>query len=198
MPRTAEQNARIRQATRDKIQSAAAELFAKKGLAATNVQEIADEAGISIGLLYRHYKTKEDLFAEMVDFALDGLENITQLFESDGSPKELINQLVEEVYEDLKCNDEFINLMVFMTQALMTDSSVGGVSRLINQDGAMIHAAARLIKRGQDEGDFGTGDPHMMATLLFASIQGLGMFKGVMKEATAIPTPQMMTAFLYT
>lgn len=197
MARTAEQNERIRQATRDKIQKAAAELFAQKGLAGTNVQEIADLAGISIGLLYRHYRTKEELFSEMVEFALQGLEAITSMFESDGSPVELINQLVDEVHEDLNNNEEFINVMIFMTQALLTDPAIGGVSRLIEQDEAMINAAAKLIERGQKEGTIRTGDHHKMATLLFSSIQGLGMFKGVMGHATSIPTPQMMTAFLY-
>jgi AcrR family transcriptional regulator len=34
----------------------------KKGFAATNVQDIAEGAGISIGLMYRHYKTSTHLY----------------------------------------------------------------------------------------------------------------------------------------
>lgn len=48
------------------IQSAAMQLFVQKGYGSTNVQDIADTAGISIGLLYRHYKSKETLFDEQL------------------------------------------------------------------------------------------------------------------------------------
>ena len=55
MPRTKEQFENMRKATRDKIQLAAMKLFVQKGFGSTCVHEIADLAGISIGLLYRQY-----------------------------------------------------------------------------------------------------------------------------------------------
>ena len=196
MPRTKEQNERMRQATRDKIQAAAAELFARKGLAGTNVQEIADLAGISIGLLYRHYKTKDALFAEMVDFALEGLEKITELFESEGSPQDLIMQIVREVHHDLVSNGEFINLLILLTQAFLSDSTTGGVDRLVAQDARMLEATSRLIERGQRLGEFRQGNPMEMSSMLYSTIQGLGIMKGVMGDQLSIPSPEMMTAHL--
>ncbi|WP_342430121.1 helix-turn-helix domain-containing protein [Neobacillus sp. FSL H8-0543] len=47
----------MRTATKNKIHTASIKLFAKKGFAATSVQDIADTAGISTRLLYPHYKT---------------------------------------------------------------------------------------------------------------------------------------------
>ena len=91
MPRTKKQFEEMRNATKEKIQTAAMHLFAQKGLAATNVQEIADAAGISIGLLYRHYKTKEALFYELVEFAIEGLKEISDRLQSDESPKEILS-----------------------------------------------------------------------------------------------------------
>jgi AcrR family transcriptional regulator len=44
MPRTKQQNEQIRNATREKIQSAAMQLFVQKGFGSTNVQDIADLA----------------------------------------------------------------------------------------------------------------------------------------------------------
>ena len=41
------------------------QLFVNQGFGSTNVQDIADTAGISIGLLYRHYKNKDQLFNEV-------------------------------------------------------------------------------------------------------------------------------------
>ncbi|WP_132383687.1 TetR/AcrR family transcriptional regulator [Muricomes intestini] len=45
----------------------------------TGVQDIADEAGISIGLLYRHYKTKEEFFSGVVSYAVEGLNTLCDL-----------------------------------------------------------------------------------------------------------------------
>ena len=86
MPRTKEQYEEMRNATRQKYNPPECG-FCSKGFGSTNVQDIADAAGISIGLLYRHYKTKDSLFNELVEFALDGLTQIIQTFEDADSPK---------------------------------------------------------------------------------------------------------------
>ena len=44
--------------TRAKLLNAALELFAGRGYAATSVDAIADEAGVSAGLLYHHFDSK--------------------------------------------------------------------------------------------------------------------------------------------
>lgn len=198
MPRTKEQNERMRQATREKIQAAAAELFAKKGLTGTNVQEIADLSEISIGLLYRHYKTKDALFAEMVEFALEGLKKITELFETEGSPKELLMQIAAEVHYDLVTNGEFVNLLILLTQAFLSGSTTGGVERLAQQDARMLDATSKLIERGQLLGEFRQGNPKEMSSMFFSTIQGLGIMKGVLGDQLSIPTLEMMTAHLFT
>ena len=45
---------------------AAAECFARKGFHQTTMDDIAREAGISAGLIYRHFAGKEDLIIELV------------------------------------------------------------------------------------------------------------------------------------
>lgn len=67
MPRTPEENDRIRQASKEKIRAAAMELFMKQGYYTTSISDIAKQAGISKGLLYNYYKGKEELLSEMVD-----------------------------------------------------------------------------------------------------------------------------------
>jgi len=49
------------QATRARILEAALGLFASKGFGATTLRDIAAEAGVSLGLTYRYFRTKEDL-----------------------------------------------------------------------------------------------------------------------------------------
>ncbi|MDX1403134.1 MAG: TetR/AcrR family transcriptional regulator [Woeseiaceae bacterium] len=50
----------------EEITQAALEAFAEKGYAATRVDEVAKRAGVSKGLLYLYFKTKEDLFKAVI------------------------------------------------------------------------------------------------------------------------------------
>jgi AcrR family transcriptional regulator len=50
-----------------KIESAALQLFTRKGFHGTTVREIAKKAGVSMGKLYIYYRTKEDIFVDLVE-----------------------------------------------------------------------------------------------------------------------------------
>ena len=46
---------------KERVERAATELFAAKGIDGVSIAEIAALAGVSQGALYRHYASKEDL-----------------------------------------------------------------------------------------------------------------------------------------
>ncbi|RJX37945.1 TetR/AcrR family transcriptional regulator [Paenibacillus pinisoli] len=195
MPRTKEQFEEMRNATRAKIQSAAMQLFAQQGFGMTNVQEIADKAGISIGLLYRHYKTKDELFHELAEFAASGLARVAERFESDESPAVLLNSFVQEIYEDMVSGDDLANLMILMSQSFGGPNE--GQKDVVTVNKNLIMATGKLIKRGQELGEFAAGDPCEMAIFFFASIQGLAEMKVRMKADFVMPAPAILTAFLF-
>ena len=47
--------------TRERIDRAAIRLFVERGVDGTSIRQIAKEAGISVGALYNHYPSKEDM-----------------------------------------------------------------------------------------------------------------------------------------
>ena len=51
-----------RRARRDQILAAATRAFARSGFAATSLDDVAREAGISRAILYRHFESKADLY----------------------------------------------------------------------------------------------------------------------------------------
>lgn len=59
--------ARRRSATRLEIARAAAELFARKGVAATGAEEIAQVAGVSLRTFYRHVRVKQDAVIPLLE-----------------------------------------------------------------------------------------------------------------------------------
>ncbi|MBN2777320.1 MAG: TetR/AcrR family transcriptional regulator [Bacteroidales bacterium] len=66
-PRTAKQYEEIRTDKRKQIMEAAVKLFAEKGFHAASISLIAKEAGISKGLIYNYFDSKETLLKEIMD-----------------------------------------------------------------------------------------------------------------------------------
>lgn len=197
MPRTKEQFEEMRKATRNKIQSAAMKLFVQKGFGSTNVQEIADLAGISIGLLYRQYRTKEELFSDLVEYSLTGIKSITDLFKQDDSPKKLISQFVDEVYNDMINGEELANLLILMTQSFLSGAANLKQNEIIELDTKMLQATAKLIERGQRLGEFRPGNPYELAEFFFSAIQGLAVMRITLKDSFIMPSPSVITACLF-
>jgi AcrR family transcriptional regulator len=52
---------------RRRIEQAATELFARRGYAATTVEDIAREAGVTKPMLYRHFESKQDLCIALLE-----------------------------------------------------------------------------------------------------------------------------------
>ncbi|MGE5315869.1 MAG: TetR/AcrR family transcriptional regulator [Acidobacteriota bacterium] len=65
MPRTKAQYKEMREASRQKILDAALEVFANKGYHNSTVGAVAKQAGISQGLLYNYFKSKEEVLHEL-------------------------------------------------------------------------------------------------------------------------------------
>ena len=81
--------------TEERVQSAALDLFTRKGFSATGVRDIARAAGISSASLYHYMVTKEDLLVAVTVRATDHLvEPGRHIHASGGSPIERLSALV--------------------------------------------------------------------------------------------------------
>lgn len=56
----------LKQEVRDRIVAAALRCFSRKGVAATTMSEIAEQAEVAVANLYRYYENKDALFAAVV------------------------------------------------------------------------------------------------------------------------------------
>ena len=196
MPRTKEQFAEMRQASQRKIRTAAIRLFAQKGFAATSIDDIVEAAGLSKGMFYRHYETKEALFSSLLEAAAAGTLELIGDMKSDNDPREIVESITADIYEHMTDDSEFADLMMVMTQRLMS-KDIPGNDELIGIDVQAVAAGIGLIRRGQEMGVFGVGDPQEMAVYFFSAIQGVVMMKFAVGEHFQMPNPSLMTAFLY-
>ena len=62
--------------TKQKILNEALSLFSEKGYSAVYVGDIAEAVGIKTPSLYKHYKSKQDIFNSCVEVFSERMENI--------------------------------------------------------------------------------------------------------------------------
>lgn len=95
----------------DSILSIAAEEFADKGFAGTAIGSIAKKAGVSVGVIYKYYAGKEDLFNACVAKSLEAMEKVLNAAKlSGGSMLEMADVLITEAQRFAKENPEYIRL----------------------------------------------------------------------------------------
>ena len=80
MPRTNTQFKGIREGRHQQILEAALELFAIEGYHTTSIQKIASRAGVSKGLLYNYFESKEALARAIIH---QGIDQMKSLFDQD-------------------------------------------------------------------------------------------------------------------
>ena len=74
MPRSNKQNEQMREATKTAVIDSAMTLFARNGYAHTTTRAIAKEAGISAGLMYHYFSSKESLLQAVFDNCMDVID----------------------------------------------------------------------------------------------------------------------------
>ncbi|MGX1199153.1 TetR/AcrR family transcriptional regulator [Parvibaculum sp. MBR-TMA-1.3b-4.2] len=83
------------------IMRAGLELFARKGFAATRLEDIADAAGVSKATIYLYFKNKQDLFVATVrEFAEARVDRIEAFLDNyEGGYSELLDLVLRQLYE---------------------------------------------------------------------------------------------------
>lgn len=79
----------------EKILQAALQLFAKEGYHATSTSKVAKQAGVSEGLIFRHFGNKEGLLQAILD---EGERRVKVLFVDivmENDPKKVIRKAIE-------------------------------------------------------------------------------------------------------
>src|SRR5690606_6088010 len=100
--------------TREKIIMAAFQLFAEKGYASSSVSQIAKEAGISKGLIYHYFKSKEEVLKGIFDMLVQKGEVI---FEQWGgqTPKEKLRITITESVNMIKTQPQIMRFMASLS-----------------------------------------------------------------------------------
>ncbi|HPJ96282.1 MAG TPA: TetR/AcrR family transcriptional regulator [Syntrophales bacterium] len=154
--------------TRDRLMHAAAELFSRKGYAATSVREIVTAVGVSKPVLYYYFKNKEGIYHEIIR---DGLERLNGLIEEirtmDNPVSEKILQLFTGTIELIREDIQIIRLMYAVQYGICR--ALPAVN-LVDIQNCFDEAVLDLVKQGLDCGEFVPNDSEMMRWILVGAL----------------------------
>ncbi len=172
MPRTEEENLRIREEQKKHIVKSAVRVLARKGLQATKMADIAAEAEVSYGLVYHYFSSKEQILSELLEKALEkGSKNLQRTLEEPGTPWDRFQRFVTGALQSFQEHPEFL---VVLYQALQ-DEEIRCEYREQAQSTRrlMTEAARRLIVEGQAAGQIAQDDPDQLILILLSFFRGL-------------------------
>jgi AcrR family transcriptional regulator len=152
------------------ILNTALELFVRKSYVGTKTSEISKKAGISEGLLFHYYPTKESLLKELVEIGVMGQRATLSLKVE--QPLDYFYQFTEQLLVYLKEQPFMANMFALMSQVLRNE----GIPEYIRQMADTtqgIQYSIFLIKTGQENETIKEGDPEAMAYLYWCTIQGI-------------------------
>jgi len=190
MPKTKEAFEVMRETTRQKIEETALSLFARKGLSVT-IDEIAKKAGLSKGLLYSHYTSKEALIIELLRQAVvTSGTKIKEIADGSNSAAAKIKQITAMMCEMLSDSNIGIDYFMFTIQAGMSDFQIPEDGLYTADMPNPVESLARIISEGQAEGSAVKGDPVQLAIVYWAAIQGLCCY--IVTGIPFSPTPETL------
>jgi AcrR family transcriptional regulator len=197
MPRTKERNEEMKEVTVAKIREAGLKLFAVKGLVATSIVDISERAGISTGLMYHYYKSKEELYAELVAMAITGANTaVCEIAAMPVCPGEKIVLMVREILKQAVADECTAYFYVFMPQVLLNKSLPKKVRRLLKDAYVPVEKLKEIVVEGQQTGEIKSENPDALTALFFSTITGLCTWKLIEGKKFVFPHPEILTAIL--
>ncbi|MFO7934860.1 MAG: TetR/AcrR family transcriptional regulator [Bacteroidales bacterium] len=166
-PRSKEQVEEIRESRRQQIMDAALHLFANEGYAHCTISNLAEHAGISKGLMYNYFSSKQELLESIIQ---QGLNELLNLFDPNRDGILTSGEFVEfirKLFSIMRGNKEFWVLYVSIlmqpgVKEHLNERSIPGYREFIRI------LMDYLTRKGFE-------DPELEALTLSAMIEGLGV-----------------------
>lgn len=97
--------------TREKLLESAKELFSKKGYYETKISDIVEKSGVAQGTFYIYFKSKEEIFLELVkSLHLDLMERLEKYIKIEKDCQSLIKDFVKEFLTEVYNNREIAEI----------------------------------------------------------------------------------------
>lgn len=146
--------------------------ISEKGSHRVSLQEIADRAGVSKGIILYHFTTKDRLMLKTMEWVLQrNAERIRKAIATETTPTQKVLAMIEEIFRNADANRRF-----YLTYLDLLDHAarVAEFGKLNATFHSIVNALyADVIQRGVSEGVFIVEDVDEAAYTLRAIVDGL-------------------------
>jgi AcrR family transcriptional regulator len=177
---------------REEILVAALDLFIRKGYAATRTLDISQAVGVSEGLLFHHFETKEKLYEELIRRGVKAPQSIMSVPASDSIA--FFKQAATSILNAIKTQPFTSKMFVLMHQAFYNDAASPVVKKLLKQMDIFTQSIP-LIKAGQKNKTIRKGNPYALSIAFWSAINGIATNMALMPDAPC-PEPEWVVDIL--
>lgn len=165
MPRTAQQNQRLRAASQRRLLAAARTTFARLGFDRATIRDIAQEAGVAQGLLYNYFRNKDDLLREVFREGARDVAEAIGAGAAGGTAGERLERVIRRSFEIVRERRDFWQLSYMVRHQPRTIEVVGG--ELTAWTAGVRKELETLLR------EIGHRDAPALARVLFGAIDGV-------------------------
>lgn len=141
--------------TRENILNAAAREFSEKGFAGARVDVIAEIAGGNKSLLYQYFKSKDGLFAAVLERYYETIRQGDHAVDTIDDPRQALTTIVVSTYDAWVKIPEFVSIL--SSENLLKATHVKRLKTVIARYRELIDVLDNILKRGAEAGIFRSG-----------------------------------------
>ncbi len=159
---------------KQEIIEAAMELAAEQGVKRVTTQAIADRVGIAQPTVFRHFKTRDAIFASAIDFIASNLFRALEAVFTSGEPADVrLQQLIKRQLTFISKNKGLPRLLFSDRLHLESPALKMAVQKVMSR---YVSRVAAIIREGQENGFFREDlDAEESGRYVAALIQGMIM-----------------------
>lgn len=161
--------------TRGRILDAAEQVFYRRGVSGSSLHEVAQQAGVTRGAVYWHFKDKADVFNAMMERVCLPMEEGPPLLAVDADPLDALRQHLYRLFDLTVGDEQACRVFEIATQKVeYIDELVAVRQRHQQACGEHVDELRRLIVRAQQAGAVPAGKPALpLAIGMHALLSGL-------------------------
>ena len=193
-PKSKERNEQRKEERREQILLAALKIISRRGLMSTKISDIASLAGLSHGLVYHYFASKEEIFLELIDRAIQSSsEALLALEKLPLEPLEKISAISEMVLGQIDKTEDSAFYFLLMIQATVSDANPEAAIERMRKPFVPFEAMLRIVEEGQKKGLIREGNAVDLVVLYWAAVQGLALYKISSGNFFTMPDPKLLT-----
>lgn len=186
----------MRKESIERITNAALEIFAEYGYHGATLKRITQATGLSYGLVYHYFSSKEKIFLHLVDTAFTySRAIINTVLDKTGSAWEKITAFSELLAGEVQ-KKELAYHFIVTQQALTQAKDIPGILEYVATRIDHYQQFDELIAQAQSSGDVIDGDPAVLSTAYLALFHGMALMAQHQEVLRNNVTPEIFNNLL--